>query len=73
MNFWSTRAKNVLKAEMALQGIGYAELITKLEEIGIKASYKGVANKINRGTFTFAFFMQCMKALGRETVKLGEN
>lgn len=38
----------------------------RLAAIGVDESYKGVANKINRRTFSFVFFIQCMKTLGRE-------
>lgn len=72
-NNWNTLASNFLKAEMARAGVGYSELISKLEAIGVHEGYKGIANKINRGAFTFAFFMQCMKALGKEVIRLGEN
>ena len=67
---WNRRATNLLKAELKLAGIGYEELINRLADIGVEESYKGIANKINRGAFTFAFFMQCMKALGKTTVRL---
>lgn len=69
---WNQRATNLLKSELARAGIGYEELIRRLAEIGIEESYKGIANKINRGAFSFTFFMQCMKALGIKTVRLGE-
>jgi hypothetical protein len=61
---WNQHATNLLKSEMARAGVGYEELIRRLEEIGVDESYKGIANKINRGAFSFVFFMQCMKALG---------
>jgi hypothetical protein len=67
---WNIKATNVLKSELAREGIGYEELIKRLKEIGIEESYKGIANKINRGAYTFAFFMQCMKALNRTKVSL---
>jgi hypothetical protein len=70
---WNQRAANLLKAEMARAGVGYEELISRLQEFGIHESYKGIANKINRGAFSFAFFMQCMKALGRDTVRLEDS
>lgn len=67
---WNSLAANLLKAELKLAGVGYEELINALAKLGVEESYKGIANKINRGSFTFAFFMQCMKALGRDTVRL---
>lgn len=67
---WNRLACNLLKSELAKQGVGYDELIKGLAEIGVTESYKGIANKINRGAYSFAFFMQCMKALGIQTIKL---
>jgi hypothetical protein len=67
---WNERASNLLKSEMARAGIGYKELIGRLQAFGIEESYKGIANKINRGAFSFVFFMQCMKALGINEVRL---
>ncbi|MGZ0787639.1 DUF6471 domain-containing protein [Pseudomonas saponiphila] len=69
---WNKQAANLLKAELARAGVGYEELIDKLKEIGVDESYKGIAAKINRGTFSFAFFMQCMGALNVKIVRLGE-
>lgn len=70
---WNRRATNLLKAELALAGIRYDELARRLADMGIDESYKGIANKINRGAFTFTFFMQCMKALGKHTVHLNND
>lgn len=67
---WNKLATNIIKAELARSGIGYEELINRLEAIGVKESYTGIAAKINRGTFSFAFFMQCMKALGVSDIRL---
>lgn len=69
---WSSRARNLLKAELARSGVGYDELVRRLDAIGVKESYKGLAAKINRGTFSFVFFVQCMTALGVKTVRLSE-
>lgn len=64
------RASNLLKAELRRAGVGYAELCQRLAIIGVNESYKGVANKINRGTFSFVFFMQCMKVLDVKEFRL---
>lgn len=71
-NEWNAHASNLLKAELTRAGMSYSDLIPKLEAIGVHEGYKGIANKINRGAFTFVFFMQCMNALGRDTVRLGD-
>jgi hypothetical protein len=67
---WNDRATNLLKSEMARAGVSYEELISRLNALGIEESYKGIANKINRGAFSFAFFMQCMKALDITEIRL---
>jgi len=66
---WKQYAAQTLKAELAKAGVTYENLVRRLNAIGVYESYKGVASKINRGTFSFLFFAQCMKALGRETVR----
>lgn len=67
---WNRRATQILKAELVLSGVSYEELVRRLAAFGVTESYKGLANKINRGAFTFVFFMQCMKALGKSTIRL---
>ena len=67
---WDSKAANLIKAELKLAGVGYEELVLRLAEIGVKETYKGIASKINRGTFSFAFFMQCMKALNINEIRL---
>jgi hypothetical protein len=47
---WSRTACNLLKAELARSGVGYKELVSRLDAIGVRESYKGLAAKINRGT-----------------------
>ena len=67
---WNKLATNTIKAELARAGVGYEELIRRLSVIGVQESYTGIAAKINRGTFSLIFFLQCMKALGIKDVRL---
>lgn len=67
---WKQYAAQTLKAELAKAGAGYEDLIQRLHAIGVDESYKGIASKINRGTFSFLFFAQCMKALGKNDIRL---
>ena len=69
---WYKQSAKILKAELARAGVGYEELCSRLAAIGVEETYQGVAAKVNRGAFSFAFFMQCMKALEIKTVRLGE-
>ncbi len=67
---WKKRASNLLKAELKKRDIGYAELCRRLQEIGLLETVASVTTKINRGTFSFAFFLQCMKVTETNTVHL---
>ena len=69
---WQKLATNTIKVELARTGIGYEELIQRLETIGVHESYTGIAAKINRGTFSLMFFMQCMKAIGAKNIRFEE-
>jgi DNA (cytosine-5)-methyltransferase 1 len=67
---WHKMATTTIKVELARADIGYDELIKRLADIGVHETYTGIAAKINRGTFSFMFFMQCMRALGKTEFRL---
>lgn len=67
---WNKNSSNLLKAELAKLGISYEELAERLKAIDVQETYQSIAAKINRGTFSFAFFMQCMKALEKTKISL---
>lgn len=67
---WGEKAKRLLRAQMALKGANAAQLAEKLNAMGVKETEKNVANKIARGGFTGAFFLQCLAALGVQTLHL---
>lgn len=60
----------MLKSELTRMGVSYDVLVLKLNAIGVSENYNTVNTKINRGTFSFVFFMQCMNAIGKNTVIL---
>lgn len=67
---YEDRAKNILKSELKRRGITYAELAKKLTALGADESERNIANKISRGSFTAAFFMMCMDAIGARQLVL---
>lgn len=67
---WSERVKGMLKAELKRRGIGYRELAEKLTAMGIPETERNIANKISRGGFTAAFFVQCLVAIGCSSLRL---
>lgn len=67
---WSDRVKSLLKAELKRRNVGYRELAEKLTAMGIPETERNLANKISRGGFTAAFFVQCLVAIGCTTLRL---
>jgi hypothetical protein len=44
--------------------------------MGFKESAAGIANKISRGSFSFAYYLMCMQAVGCEEFRIsltGDN
>lgn len=67
---WTTRTKNLLKSELKKRGVSYRELVDKLAALGIHETERNIANKISRGGFTAAFFVQCLTAIGCSSLRL---
>ncbi len=67
---YEERAKNLLKAELKRRGIGYRNLSEKLAAIGVQETERNLANKISRGGFSGAFLIQCLVAIGCDTLRL---
>lgn len=67
---YETRAKNLLKGELKRRGFTYARLAEKLAEIGVSENERNLNNKISRGGFTAAFLLQCLDAIGSQSVRL---
>lgn len=60
------RAKRLLRSAIDAKGVTVEELTSRLAAIGVDMSKGGVANKISRGGFSAAFFLECVEALGLE-------
>lgn len=67
---WKVYAKNLLKAELQRRGITYDLLAIKLKAIGVNESYNSINTKLNRGTFSFVFTLQCLAAVGVKEIHL---
>lgn len=73
MRDWNGYAKGVLRAEMIRRQIKSADLVELLAKIGVEDNEKNVGNKIARGTFSAAFFLQCLAAMEVKNLHLGED
>lgn len=61
---WSEVAKGILRGELKRQNMTYAHLVAALAEGGVRESEANLRNKISRGNFSAAFFLQCLDAIG---------
>lgn len=67
------KAKNLLKGELKRKGVTYAQLVEKLAALGISETERNLTNKISRGGFTAAFFIQCLEAIGTRSLQLSDG
>lgn len=70
---WQAQAKGIIRAELKRRNLSYADLAERLTAIGVAENEKNVNNKIARGGFTAIFFLQCMEAIGVNTIHLDNN
>ena len=67
---WQNAAKDLLRTEMKRRGVSYEDLAHLMKDIGLVESSRALTNKVSRGTFSTAFFLQCMTALGVKSLVL---
>jgi hypothetical protein len=67
--FWQKEATRLLRMMVSSHEVSYKQLARRLEHFGGKEPEKTLSNKINRGSFSFAFFLRCMAALQIENVQ----
>lgn len=71
-NRWEDQASNLLKAELKRRGVSYGQLVERLQALGIAEDEKNVRNKLSRGKFTAAYLLQCLEAVGAQSLRLQE-
>ena len=72
MTDWNAEAKGILKAEIARRHLTYRDVVEKLAAHGTTETEANLRNKISRGGFSAAFFVQTLTAIGAHTVRLHE-
>lgn len=70
---WQAEARGILRAQLARKTWTYKMLARGLEAVGVQETPKTIGNRINRGSFTFAFFLQCMYVMGDDVVRLWDR
>ena len=63
-------ASKIIKVEITKQDLDYEQLAQKMKDIGIEETKANIANKLHRGTFSFAYALAIFKALGLKKLNL---
>ncbi|HAT9921395.1 DUF6471 domain-containing protein [Legionella pneumophila] len=69
---WNKLASGMLKAELKRRNISYEQLVTLLNTIDVHETHASILNKMSRGAFQFAFFLQCAAAIGITNLRLDD-
>ncbi len=70
-DFYSRRAKHIIRMERESRELSYEQLFERMREHGWTASEAQVLiTKVNRGTFTFAFALQMLAAMGVKSIDI---
>jgi hypothetical protein len=70
MSDWNNNVKRLLKSELVRRGISTEDLTVLLNKNGIEETKSSVDSKISRGTFSAAFFMQCLYVIGCTKIEI---
>lgn len=66
---WESEAAGILKGLLARDDVSYKGLVRELEKLGIQETERALRNKVNRGSFSFPFFLSCLAALGYSDIR----
>ena len=61
---WNDKVKRLLKSELIKRAVSNADLAQLLSESGVEETKASIDSKISRGTFSAAFLIQCLNAIG---------
>lgn len=61
-----------LKSKIVAKGLTHGDVVLLLNKEGIKCTESSFTTKLNRGTFSASFFIQCLNILGYEVADIKE-
>lgn len=64
MRYSNDKVKRLLKSELVKRGIKTTDLVELLKREGLHETKSSITSKISRGTFSAAFFLQCLSVIG---------
>lgn len=70
MNHWNREAQRLLRGLLARRGVRRKTLVRELARVGVMTTEAAIANRLYRGTPSFAFVLQIAAALNATRVEL---
>ncbi len=67
---WEKIGGKIIRIELEKRDMNYIDLHQALINIGLTESLPSMRNKFARGSFSVTFFIQCLVALGVDTLQL---
>jgi hypothetical protein len=67
---WCKEARNILRSQIVRSGVSSGQLVGLLKAVGVNETVSGLKGKMHRGSFSFVFFIQVMRALGRDRIDI---
>lgn len=61
-----------IKGQLKYQQLSYKQFVERLNEKGVDCTLSGFTTKLNRGTFSAAFFIQCLDVLEYDSADVKE-
>ena len=70
---WDDTPRRYVRIEMIRRRLSYADLVLALARIKVVENERNLRNKVARGSFSAVFFMQCLVAMGVESLDLANE
>ncbi|WP_282923222.1 DUF6471 domain-containing protein [Alistipes putredinis] len=61
-----------IKGQLKYKRLSYKQFVERLNEKGIDCTLSGFTTRLNRGTFSAAFFIQCLDVLKYDSADVKE-
>ena len=69
---WQKEATGILNAARVKRGLTYEEMCQRLATLGVHKTPSSLGLLINRGKFSFVFFLQCARILNIKKLHLDD-
>lgn len=69
---WPRFASSLVKSSLKRRDMTYADLVKALGKFGVQETEPNLRNKLSRGSFSAAFLLQCLAAIGASYISIDD-